>query len=76
MSNIYTVGEYNKEDIEALDDMSLDDIIEALETIWDGWLPSDYVYSPEYYETFIRKASTTIQDCIKRWEKQLICLER
>lgn len=39
MPKTYTVTEYDKDDIEALDDMSKDDVIETLEHIKRGWLP-------------------------------------
>jgi len=52
MSKTYTITEYDKEDIEALDDMSKDDVVETLKHIKRGWLPQDYVYFPRDYETY------------------------
>lgn len=52
MPKTYTVTEYDKDDIEALDDMSKDDVIETLEHIKRGWLSQDYVCSPRDYETY------------------------
>lgn len=52
MPKTYTVTEYDKDDIEALDSMSKSDVIETLEHIKRGWLPQDYVYSPRDYETY------------------------
>lgn len=52
MPKTYTVTEYDKDDIEALDSMSKSDVIETLERIKRGWLPQDYVCSPRNYETY------------------------
>lgn len=52
MPKTYTVTEYDKDDIEALDSMSKADVVETLEHIKRGWLPQDYVVSPRDYETY------------------------
>lgn len=59
MARTYTVTEYEKEDLEALADMSRDDIISALEEIERGWMPQGYygisgldpykTYDEDYY---------------------------
>lgn len=42
-----TIITYNKDDIDELQFMSDDEIINVLNHIGRGWLPQDYVYSPE-----------------------------
>ncbi len=52
MPRQYTVTEYDKEDIEKLDYMAIDEVIATLEHIKRGWLPQDCVYVPRDYETY------------------------
>lgn len=52
MSRQYTVTEYDKDDIEKLNDMTKEEVISILDHIDDGWLPQDRVYVPKEYETY------------------------
>lgn len=55
---IQTVA-YTKEDIKKLDNMSNEDTILVLQSIQSGWLPRDYVYSPEDGEEYTESEYTT-----------------
>lgn len=52
MARQYTVTEYDKDDIEKLDFMEVDEVIETLEHIKRGWLPQDYVCYTRDFETY------------------------
>lgn len=52
MPRTYTITEYDKDDIEALCNMSRTDVVETLKHIKRGWLPQDYVCLPRDYETY------------------------
>lgn len=43
----YEVVEYDAEDIERLENMSVEEVIEVLEHIRRGWLPQNYVFPRE-----------------------------
>lgn len=69
----YEVVEYDAEDIERLENMSVEEVVEVLEHIKRGWLPQNYVflregrtYSEDEYETTklhtaMRKAISIIE---------------
>lgn len=52
MAKTYIVTEYDKDDIEALDNMNNDEVIAILEFIQRGYLPQDYVCGTSDYETY------------------------
>lgn len=61
MPRTYTVTEYTKEDLEALDDMPLADVVQTLSEIRRGWLPQGYygIHDDDYRtydETYYRNA--------------------
>jgi hypothetical protein len=47
-----TVTVYEKDDIEALDKMTKEDVIKTLKSVKDGWLPRDYILVPEDGEEY------------------------
>lgn len=69
----YEVIEYDTEDVERLENMSVEEVVEVLEYIKRGWLPQNYVfpreggiYSEDEYETTrlhtaMRKAISMIE---------------
>jgi hypothetical protein len=75
MAKTYTVTEYEKEDIEKLDNMTNEEVIETLEYIKGGWLPQNYVCSPEYYKTYSESQYETTK-LHKAMSKAIDMLER
>lgn len=75
MPRTYTVTEYTKEDLEALNDMPLADVVQALSEIKRGWMPQGYygisndefaTYDENYYRNArlhkaINKAMDTLE---------------
>ena len=69
----YEVVEYDAEDLERLENMSVEEVVEALEHIKRGWLPQNYTfpmegrtYSEDEYDTTklhvaMRKAISMIE---------------
>lgn len=73
----YKVTEYEKEDLEALADMSADDIILGLEEIKRGWMPQGYygitdldeykTYDEDYYRCArMHIAINKAMDCVRQ----------
>ncbi len=52
MARTYTVTEYEKEDIDALVNMSDEEVAECLERIKRGWMPQNYTLYPEPDKTY------------------------
>lgn len=68
MSRQYTVTEYDKDDIEQLDNMTKAEVIDALEGIKRGWLPQNDVCCPRDDETYTESQydATRLQKAVSK----------
>lgn len=78
MPRRYEVIEYTKEDLEALDDMPLVDVVQALSEIKRGWIPQGYygvsndefkTYDEDYYDNArLHVAINKAMDIVAQYE--------